>query len=445
LNAIQIAEQLSDIAGGAIALARAGGAEQAEVGVSHDEGLSVTVRMGELESVERQQDRGLAITVYRNGCKGTASTSDFSDRGVKTVVDKATSIASFTASDPYAGLAAAESMAKDPPNLDLFHPWDIDVVKAEELALIAENAARGFDKRIDNSEGASVSSGAGVRVYANSHGFVGAYPSSSHSMSVSVVAKSNDSLERDYWYTAARSADELEAPEAIGRQAAERAVRRLDSRGLSTRVAPVVFVPELARSLFGHLISAIRGTSQYRKASFLHECAGQQIFPDTITVTEDPHIPRAFASAPFDGEGVTTRKRVLIDKGVVTGYVLSSYSARHLGLETTGNAGGAHNLTVEATAGPLDSIIQTCERVFVVTELLGQGVNTVTGDYSRGAAGFWVEKGEVLHAVSEVTVAGNLRDMYRNMAAVGSDVDIRGTVRCGSILISEMTVAGGGE
>lgn len=442
MNVDDVIGTLLDCANRAVRLAMDSGADQAEAGLSQDEGLSVTVRMGELESVERQKDRGLGVTVYKGGCKGGASTSDFSTRGIAAAVEKAASIATFTTRDQYAGLAEAELMAVEPPDLDLYHPWELDVGDAEKIALATEDAARTFDPRIENSEGASVSSGSGIRAYANSHGFAGAYPSSSHSISCSIVAKANGSLERDYWYSSSRCPDELEAPEAVGERAAERAVKRLHARQLSTRVVPVVFVPELARGLFGHLVAALRGTSQYRKATFLLDCAGESVFPESINVTEDPHIKRGVASAPFDGEGVTTHRRELVSAGVVQGYVLSSYSARRLGLATTGNAGGIHNLVVRPTAGSLEAIVAGCDQAFVVTELLGHGVNTVTGDYSQGAAGYWMEQGEFVHAVNEVTVAGNLRDMFRNISAVGSDTDLRGTVRCGSILIEAMTVAG---
>lgn len=442
MEAVQIADRLSELAARAVALAQARGVDQAEAAASHDEGLSVTVRMGELESVERQQDRGLAVTVYRDGCKGTATTSDFSDAGVRSTVDKAVTIARYTTTDPHSGLADATLMAEHPPDLDLYHPWPVDVAAAERLALEGEDAARGHDTRVKNSEGATVVSGAGVRAYSNSHGFTGAYPSSSHSISVSVVAEESGSLERDYWYTVARASDELDTAESVGITAASRAVRRLGSRRLSTRTVPVVFAPELARSLFGHLVAAIRGTSQYRKASFLLDCAGERVFPKAIRIDEVPHIPRAFGSAPFDSEGVATRPRALVADGVVTGYVLSSYSARRLGLQTTANAGGIHNLIVAPTAGPLDSILRDANRAFLVTELLGQGVNIVTGDYSRGAAGFWIEAGEIAYPVSEVTIAGNLREMFDRLGAVGSDVDIRGAIRCGSVLIDGMTVAG---
>jgi PmbA protein len=442
MEAKEIKDALAQQARQAVELASRAGADQAEAGISYDEGLSVTVRLGELESVERQKDRGLAVTVYKDRRKGSASTSELSPQGIEAAVRKALSIASFTAADEYAGLADAQLMAANVPDLDLYHPWDLDVDAATEIALRAENAARGLDPRIDNSEGAVVGTGAGVRAYANSHGFLGAYATTGHSVSCSVVAKADNALERDYWYAAARRADQLESPESVGERAARRALDRLGSKQLATRVVPVIFTPELARGLFGHLVAALRGTSQYRKASFLLGARGERVFPAWLDIVEDPLIPGAMASAPFDGEGVATAVRELVGAGVVQGYVLSSYSARRLGLVTTANAGGIHNLVVAPNAGPLAELIAGCDAALVVTELLGQGVNTVTGDYSRGAAGFWVEKGEIVHAVSEVTIAGNLRDMYRQIQAIGSDVDVRGAVRCGSVLIDALTVAG---
>jgi PmbA protein len=382
--------------------------------------------------------------VYREQRKGSASTTDFSATSIEDTVRKALSIGSFTAADEYAGLAEADLMAKGAKELELYFPWDVDVDRATELALRSETAARSLDARIANSEGASVSSGVGQRVYANSHGFVGGYPTSTHSMSCSVLAKAGDSLERDYWYTVSRHPDDLETAESVGREAARRALQRLGARTLSTRKVPVIYPAELAKGLFGHLITAIRGTAQYRRASFLLDAVGKEILPRFIDITEDPWIPRALASAPFDAEGVATRQRKLVAGGVLQGYVLSSYSARRLGLPTTGNAGGVHNLLVEPTAGTLADLIKDCEEAFVVGELLGQGVNTVTGDYSRGAAGFWVERGEIVHPVHEVTIAGNLRDLFREIQAVGSDIDTRGTVRCGAVRVDGLTLAGGG-
>jgi PmbA protein len=439
-----VADSLTAVAARAVELARQLGADQAEAGVSYEEGLSVTVRMGELESVERQRDRGLGITVYRDARKGSASTTDFSAASVEDTVRKALSIGSFTAADEYAGLADAALMATAPPDLDLYFPSEPDVERATAIALRAENAARALDARIANSEGASVSGGAGHRVYANTHGFIGGYPTSTYSTSCSVVAKSNGSLERDYWYSVNRKPDDLEAPEHVGEEAARRAVARLDARPLSTRKVPVLYPAELAKGLFGHLVAAIRGTAQYRRASFLLDAVGKQVLPSFIDIDEDPWIPRGLASAPFDGDGVATRQRRLVAGGVLQGYVLSSYSARRLGLPTTANAGGVHNLLVTPTAGTLADLIADCEQGFVVGELLGQGVNIVTGDYSRGAAGFWVERGQVVHPVHEVTIAGNLADLFRQIQAVGSDVDLRGTVRCGAVRVDGLTLAGGG-
>jgi PmbA protein len=418
MDRIAVAESLGAVASQAVELARRHGADQAEVGVSYEEGLSVTVRMGELESVERQRDRGLAVTVYRDTRKGSASTTDFSPTSVEETVRKALSIGSFTAADEYAGLADANLMAAKSADLDLYHPWDVDVDLATEIALRSENAARAFDTRVANSEGATVSSG--------------------------VVAKAGDSLERDYWYALNRRPTDLETPESVGEEAARRAVQRLEARTVSTRKVPVIYPAELAKGLFGHLIAAVRGTAQYRRASFLLDAVGKQVLPSFIDIDEDPWIPRGLASAPFDAEGVATRPRRFVAGGVLQGYVLSSYSAKRLGLPTTGNAGGVHNLLVKPTAGTLADLIADCDQAFVVGELLGQGVNTVTGDYSRGAAGFWVERGEIVYPVHEVTLAGNLTDLFREIQAVGSDIDTRGTVRCGAVRVDGLTLAGGG-
>jgi PmbA protein len=439
-----VAKSLEEVAARAVEIARRYGADQAEAGVSNEEGLTVTVRMGELESVERQRDRGLAVTVYQQGRKGRASTTDFSAASVEDTVRKALSIGSFTAADEYAGLGDAALMAKSPRDLELYFPSDIDVDRATSMALRSEDAARAVDARIANSEGASVTTGAGVRVYANSHGFVGGYPTSTYSTSCSVVAKENGSLERDYWYTVSRDPSALEAPEKVGVEAAQRAVARLGARQLSPRKVPVIYPAEHAKGLFGHLVAAIRGTAQYRRASFLVDAVGKQVLPSFVDIDEEPWIPRALASAPFDADGVATRQRRLVDRGVLQGYVLSSYSARRLGLPTTANAGGVHNLIVKPTAGTLADLIAGCDEGFVVGELLGQGVNTVTGDYSRGAAGFWVERGEIAYPVNEVTIAGNLAELLRNIVAIGSDIDVRGTVRCGAVRVEGMTLAGGG-
>ena len=442
MDANRVRRSLEATAQAAVELACKLGAEQAEAGISHDEGLSVTVRLGELESVERQRDRGLAVRVYRRGRKGDASTSDYSSAAVEQTVRKALSIADFTAEDEFAGLAEAELMAQDPPDLDLYHPWNIGVPEAQRLALRAEDAARGADDRINNSEGATVATAGGVHVYANSHGFCAGYPASRHSLSCSVVAEQNGALERDYWYTGGRAPEDLDAAEAVGKEAARRTTRRLGARQPPTRAVPVVFPAELARGLFGHLVSAVSGTSQYRRASFLLDAEGERIFPEFMDIREDPFIPRAMGSAAFDDEGVATRRRTLVEKGVLKGYVLSSYSARRLGRQTTGNAGGVHNLIVRANGGSLETLLGECADLFLVGELLGQGVNTVTGDYSRGVAGFWVEGGAVAYPVHEATVAGNLKEIFKGIRRVGSDVDLRGGIRCGSVLVDGLTLAG---
>jgi PmbA protein len=437
-----VLQALQEAASCAIDAARSAGADAAEASASYEEGLAVTVRLGEVESVERQRDRGLGITVYHAGRKGSASTADLAPAAIRATVEKAASIAQFTTADPFAGLADPALLAKAPPELDLYHPWEIDVDDAAALALRSEQAARGFDSRIANSEGATVSSGGGVRVYASSSGFCEGYPTTSHSVSCSVVAKDGDALERDYWYTAARRAAELDAPEDVGREASRRAVARLGARALTTRTLPVLFPAENARGLFGHLLAAIRGRSQYRRASFLLDAVGRAVFSDIVTLREDPHIPRAFGSAPFDAEGVATRSRVLVERGTLQGYLLSSYSARRLGMTTTGNAGGAHTILVEPTTTDMGKLMGDIPELFVVGELLGQGVNLVTGDYSRGVAGFLLRHGEVVHAVSEVTLAGNLMDMYRRVAAIGSDINRCGSIHTGSVLVEGMTLAG---
>jgi PmbA protein len=423
--------------------ARTRGASQAEAAVSQDTGLSVGVRLGEVETLEHQRDRSMGITVYFGQRKGSASTADFSMDAVRATVAKACSIARFTASDECAGLADAALMAKAPPDLDLSHPWDVSADRAIEIAKSCEAAALGFDSRINNSEGASVGTHRGLHVYGNTHGFIGGFPTTSHTLSCVVLAGSGEDMQRDYWYSSSRDWQELQDAEFIGRESARRTIARLNPRKLSTRRARVLYVPELARGLIGHFVAAIRGSSQYRQSSFLLNAAGEQIFPDYISIAERPHIHKAMGSAPFDDEGVATHDRELVAAGVLTGYILGSYSARKLKLQSTGNAGGAHNLLVTPTlSGGLDALLKTLGSGLLVTELMGQGVNMVTGDYSRGAAGFWVEGGELQYPVAEITIAGNLRAMLKGIAAVGDDVDLRGGTRMGSVLLGEMTIAG---
>lgn len=418
------------------------GADQAEAGASLDSGLELTVRLGEVETLERSRDRGLGVTVYFGKRKGSASTADLGTAAIQETVAAACTIARYTADDPHAGLADAALMATEIPDLDLWHPWEFSLDDAIEQTRACEAAAREVDARIDNSDGATLGSHGGLRVYANSHGFLGAYRGTSHSLSCTVLARENGSMQRDYWYSAARDAKELESPQVIGRRAGERAIRRLGAKRLSTRRAPVLMVPEMAKSLAGHFLGAIRGTAQYRRTSFLAGASGEPVFPAFMQIIEQPLLPKAMGSAPFDDEGVATRERALIRDGVLQGYVLNSYSARRLGLQTTGNAGGVRNITVESGSEDLESLRRRMQRGLLVTELMGQGVNGVTGDYSRGAAGFWIEDGEIAFPVEEITIAGNLRDMFAGIVAVGNDVDTRGNIRTGSILLSEMTIAG---
>ncbi|MBT8135441.1 MAG: metalloprotease PmbA [Gammaproteobacteria bacterium] len=419
------------------------GASQAEAAVSAETGLSVTARLGDVETLEYHSDRGVGVTVYFGQRKASASSADLSAEALEQTVAKAVSIARYTAEDPCAGLADAQLMAADLPDLDLSHPWELAPERAIELAIECEQSARDVDKRITNSEGASINSHQGVRVYGNSHGFLGGYPSTSHSISCAVVASDDAGMERDYWYDSARCHDDLLTPAEIGRQAGERTVRRLGARKIDTVTAPVLFPPELARGMIGHYLAAVRGTVQYRQASFLLDIAGQQVFPEFMQLSERPHLLRAPGSRPMDNEGVATQDRELVADGVAQGYILSSYSARKLGLQTTGNAGGIHNLLVKpSTSGGLAELMQQMGSGLLIGELMGQGVNAVTGDYSRGAAGFWVEDGKISFPVHEITIAGNLRDMFRNIVAVGDDVDARGRVRCGSMLLEQMTIAG---
>jgi len=436
--------ELEAIVGSALEAARAAGATQAEADASLQRGLTATVRMGEVDTIEYHRDRGLAVTVYFGQRKGSASTADLAPAAVRETVAKAAAIARHTAADDCAGLADRGELARDIPDLDLDHPWSIEPEEAVAQARACEAAGLGVDRRLNNSEGATLTSHRGVRVYGNSHGFLAGYPSTSHSLSCALLAESDGEMQRDYWYSVARDPAALESAAAVGRRAAERTLARLGSRRLGTRKAPVLFAPEIARGLFGHFIGAIRGTSQYRRASFLLGAAGQQVFPAFLQIAERPHLCGALASAPFDTEGVATRDRELVRDGVLQGYVLGSYSARKLGLKTTGNAGGIHNLLVDA--GPecaaFEALLRRMGSGLYVTELMGQGVNGVTGDYSRGASGFWVENGAIAYPVHEVTIAGNLKAMLKDIVAVGTDVDIQGAIRTGSVLLGEMTIAG---
>lgn len=425
-----------------LAEAKRQGASAAEAGLSVDQGLSVNVRLGEVETIEHHRSQGLGVTVYFGQRKGSASSTDLSAQAVKETVAAACRIAQHAAEDEYAGLPDADALARVFPELDLYHPWGLPVEQAIELAKRCEDAARGHDPAIVNSEGANLNTYQGLRVSGNSLGFLHGYPSSRHSLSCSVIGERGEAMQRDDWWTVARDAADLESAEAVGRKAAERTVRRLDAQTLSTRQCPVVFAADVAGGLVGHFIGAIRGGNLYRKSTFLLDHLGKSVFPEFIHIHEQPHLPKGLGSAPYDGEGVATRAHDLVKDGILESYVLSTYSARKLGMKTTGNAGGVHNLIVEPGELDLAGLLRKMGTGLLVTELMGQGVNILTGDYSRGAAGFWVENGEIQYPVEEITVASNLKDMYRNIVAVGNDVDLRGNTRTGSILLAEMTLAG---
>lgn len=422
--------------------AKARGATAAEVNLNKGTGLSVEVRMGQVDKLQYHRDQGASLTVYFGHKKGYASSGDFSRQALDDTLDAACRIARYTAEDEYNGLADPELMASEFPNLDLYHPWDMDADRAIALAVQAEDVARAHDPRITNSEGASVDSYAGIGAYANSNGFCGVDYGTRHSLSCSVVAQDGDSMQRDYWYTTSCLPSGLEGAESVGLEAARRTVRRLGGRSIPTCEVPVLYVPELARGLVGHLVSALGGGAQYRKASFLLDAVGKQVFPDFIQLVENPHLPRASGSRAYDSEGVATRISDVIRDGKVERYFLGSYSARKLGLKTTGNAGGNGNLLLADTGASFTDLLQQMGRGVLVTELIGSGINMITGDYSRGAAGFWVENGEIQYPLEEITIASNLKDMYLGIAAIGNDTDRRGSIQTGSILVNRMTVAG---
>jgi len=418
------------------------GASAAETEVSDGFGQTVTVRQGDVETIEYNRDKGIGVTVYVGKQRGHASTTDFSAQAVRDTVDAALSIARFTATDPCAGLADEDALARTIPNLDLWHPWGLPVERAIELATACEQAGFAVDPRLANSEGATVSTQESHFIYANSLGFMAGYPSSRHGIWCALVAGKNHDMQRDDWFETARDPADLPPVESVGRRAGERAAQRLGARKIATRQVPVLFEAPLASSLMGHFASAVSGGSLYRKSSFLLDSVGQAVFSANVNIKEQPHVPKGLASAPFDDEGVATRGRDVVSEGVVQGYFLSSYSARKLALKTTGNAGGTHNLVLQDTGKDFESLLRTMGSGLLVTELMGHGVNSVTGDYSRGAAGFWIENGAVSYPVQEITIAGNLKDMFRSIVAVGNDVVCRGARQCGSILIERMTVAG---
>lgn len=436
------ADALRQIAQDLIQYARQQGATACAAEVSDGFGQAVTVRQGEVETIEYNRDKGLGITVYIGQRRGSASTSDFSPQAVRDTVDAALNIARFTASDECAGLPDADMLATEFPDLDLYHPWMIDVDGAIALARSCEQAAYDADKRIKNSEGATVNVHEAHFIYANSLGFVGGYPTSRHSLSCAVIAGKDASMQRDYWYSEARDPADMLAADKIGRIAAERTVRRMNGRKLATMQVPVLFEAPIAASLIGHFVGAVSGGSLYRKSSFLLDQLGKPVFSSNIHIDDIPDIPKGLASSAFDDEGVKTQRRAIVEGGVLQGYFLGTYSACKLGMRSTGNAGGNHNLIVQPGELDLSGLLKLMGRGLLVTELLGHGVNSVTGDYSRGAAGFWVENGEIQYPVEEITIAGNLKDMYQHIVAVGNDVLVHGSRQCGSILIENMMVAG---
>jgi PmbA protein len=438
-------ETLQQIAQDILGQARKAGASDCEVDVSEGFGQSVTVRRGEVETIEYNRDKGIGVTVYLGQQKGHASTSDFSPAAWRETIDAALNIARFTAADPCAGLPDAALLASREQgfgDLGLYHPWQLPVEAAIEVARRCEQAAFAVSEQISNSEGASVSLQEGQFVAANSLGFMGGYPSSRHYISCSMIAGKDDAMQRDDWYSTSRDARLLASPEAIGDYCARRALSRLGARKIRTCKVPVLFEAPLAASLIGSFVHSVSGGSLYRKTSFLVDSLGKRVFSKKVHISERPHLPGGMSSGYFDSDGVATRDREVVVEGVVQGYFLSAYSARKLGLQTTGNAGGSHNLIVHPGKRDLKGLLKKMGRGLFVTELLGHGVNYVNGDYSRGAAGYWVENGEIVHPVEEVTIAGNLRDMFRNVAAVGNDVLVRGSKHVGSILIEEMKVAG---
>ncbi|MBT3196175.1 MAG: metalloprotease PmbA [Gammaproteobacteria bacterium] len=420
------------------------GASAAEAGSRVEEGYTSTVRMGEVETIEHHKDRGMGVTVYFGEHKGTASTSDFSSDAVVQAVRAACDIARYTQADEYAGLADPEQLASEFPELELDHPWSVGVEESIDLAKRCEQSALEYDPRVVNSDGGSVSSHRSIRVYGNSHGFLSGYGSSRHGISCSVIAREpgSEDMQRNYWYSSVRDPEQLETVSEIGEMAARRTLDRLGSRKGKTGQAPVLFDATIAGGLLGHLVGAIRGGSLYRKASFLLDQLGQPLFPEWVSVYEEPHLKRAAASASFDSDGVATRQNNFVTEGVLSSYVLDCYSARRLGMETTGNGGGVRNLRMSHGELELSGLLKKMGEGLLVTELMGQGVNTLTGDYSRGAAGFWVEGGEIAYPVDEITIAGNLKEMFAGIVEVGADTDLRGNIQTGSILLEQMSIAG---
>ena len=435
-------ETLHSIVEDVLARARERGATQCEAEASEGYGQTVTVRKGEVDTIEYNRDKGIGVTVYIGKQKGHASTSDFLPKAVADAVDAALSIARFTASDDSAGLADPDMLCKDESDLDLFHPWDLPVEDAIRMARSAEQAAFRLDKRVCNSEGASVSCQQHQCALGNSHGFRGGLCSSRHYISCAVIAAEGEQMQRDDWYASQRSPSDLPKPQAVGDYAGRRVLARLRSRKIGTCQVPVLFEAPVANGLLGHFVSAASGGSLYRRSSFLLDSLGKAVFSPIVDIQERPHLKRGQASSWFDDDGVATHDRDVVRGGVLEGYFLGTYSARKLGMRSTGNAGGNHNLILRPGELGLPGLVRKMDRGLLVTELMGHGINIVTGDYSRGAAGYWVEGGEIRYPVEEITIAGNLRDMFRGIVAIGNDMLVRGSRQCGSILLEQMTIAG---
>ena len=419
------------------------GADQSEVGLISSMGLNVCVRMNEVDTLEFNRDKTMGITVYSKQRKGSASTTDFDPQALRATVEMAMHLAQLTESDPYSGLADREEMATEQKDLKIYFPWEVSVDEAIAIAKECEQSAFSYDRKIKNSDGAMVSTGQSYRVYGNSHGFMGAYPSTKHVISCTVIAEDeNKEMERDHDYTIARSSEKLESPEWVGKKAAEQAVKRLKARKIPTQKVPVIFHAKVATSLWGHFLTAISGGRLFRKTSFLLDSMGQRIFPEHIDLYEEPHLMGGFSSVMFDDDGVATREKYFVKQGKVENYLLSAYSARKLNMKSTGNAGGVHNLKVSHGNDSFEDLVKKMHRGLIVTELMGQGVNLVTGDYSRGASGFWVENGEIQYPVHEITIANQLKSLFQQCVAVGNDIDKRQSIRTGSVLVEEMMVAG---
>ena len=435
-------ETLTHCAETVLHYAKQQGASSAEVALSLEAGYDVQVRAQDVETIEYNREKGVGVTVYIGQQKGSASSTDTSESALRACVAAAIAIAKVTGQDDCAGLADKSQLATEVPDLALYHPWAQTVAEAIEKGIACERLGLDADKRITRTEGVNISNAEAVQVYANSHGFIGAYPSSRHSMTCTLIAGQGEQMERDYYYTTARQAAQLASIDTVAAHAARRTLRRLNGRQIKTCTAPVIFEADIAKGLIASFINAIRGSALYRRSSFLVDSLGQQIFSPQVQIYELPHLPMGLGSAPFDSEGVATTEQHFIRDGVLENYVLSSYSARKLGMTTTGNAGGTHNVTLATSDKDLTALLKEMGTGLLVTEVMGQGVNIVTGDYSRGASGFWVEGGEIQYPVNEITIAGNLKEMFKQLVYVGNDVDTRGSLRTGSILLEKMTVAG---